>query len=487
MNFIPPQDETRLRAAASGVLPNGKPVVVNADGTVSVVAAVTQALGSDQVAASTAGVRPHAAMDTVNNRLVLIYAGTSSYGTAVVGTISGTSISFGTPEVFAAVDSEQYPAICFDAKAEKVVIAIKDASGSGRKSESLTGTVDPSDNSISFGTKVQIDGSNNISHINLVYDVNAEKCVIAYTTSGNAYARVITISGTDLSYGTRDEIEAFSGIGSQDNSLCYDSNQNKVIISYGVPSGSNVVAGRSRVGTVSGTDISFGDAQDFSSSNPTGIVATFDSNSNAVVISYQIISSGSQGPLKVRAGTVSGTSISYGTEVQVTSNDTRQSFINFDASANKSLVAYNDGTNSEDGYYAEITVSGNSITASTPVVFQATQAARHTNVIYDPTSAQSIISYQHTSNSNKPTCNIYRFASTNITAENYIGMSSGGQVASGSSATVDIIGTVNEDQSSLTAGQSYFVQTDGTIGLTADDPSVFAGTAISATKLLVKT
>ena len=38
MNFIPPQDETRLRAAASGVLPNGRPVVVNADGTVSVVA-----------------------------------------------------------------------------------------------------------------------------------------------------------------------------------------------------------------------------------------------------------------------------------------------------------------------------------------------------------------------------------------------------------------------------------------------------------------
>jgi len=31
------------------------------------------------------------------------------------------------------------------------------------------------------------------------------------------------------------------------------------------------------------------------------------------------------------------------------------------------------------------------------------------------------------------------------------------------------------------------VQTDGTIGLTAGSPSVFAGTAISATKLLVKT
>jgi len=30
------------------------------------------------------------------------------------------------------------------------------------------------------------------------------------------------------------------------------------------------------------------------------------------------------------------------------------------------------------------------------------------------------------------------------------------------------------------------VQTDGTIGLTAGSPSVFAGTAISATELVVK-
>ena len=39
---------------------------------------------------------------------------------------------------------------------------------------------------------------------------------------------------------------------------------------------------------------------------------------------------------------------------------------------------------------------------------------------------------------------------------------------------------------SLTAGQSYYVQTDGTLSTTAGNPSVFAGTAVSATKLIVK-
>ena len=55
-----------------------------------------------------------------------------------------------------------------------------------------------------------------------------------------------------------------------------------------------------------------------------------------------------------------------------------------------------------------------------------------------------------------------------------------------------ITGTQNDSvqqystSTSLTAGQSYFVQTDGTISTTAGTPSVFAGTAVSATKLIVK-
>ena len=76
--------------------------------------------------------------------------------------------------------------------------------------------------------------------------------------------------------------------------------------------------------------------------------------------------------------------------------------------------------------------------------------------------------------------------SVTLTSENYIGIASGGTYADTAEATIDVVGTVNKDQSGLTAGQTYFVQTDGTLGTTADDPSVVAGTAISATELIVK-
>ena len=75
----------------------------------------------------------------------------------------------------------------------------------------------------------------------------------------------------------------------------------------------------------------------------------------------------------------------------------------------------------------------------------------------------------------------------NLTSENYIGISTGGTYADGSNATVKIIGNTSDEQSGLTAGQAYYVQTDGTLGTTPATPSVFAGTALSATKMIVKT
>jgi len=77
------------------------------------------------------------------------------------------------------------------------------------------------------------------------------------------------------------------------------------------------------------------------------------------------------------------------------------------------------------------------------------------------------------------------YTSTNLTSENYIGIAKGA-AADGTSAVVQTGCSINDAQSGLTAGQAYYVQADGTLGLTAADPSVLAGTAVSATKLIVK-
>ena len=95
----------KLNAIASGALPNGKPVVVNADGTVSVVAetSVSQSVGTPVVFEAATTRDMSSTFDSTNNKVVISYkdSGNASKGTAVVGTVSGTSISFGTTVVFA--------------------------------------------------------------------------------------------------------------------------------------------------------------------------------------------------------------------------------------------------------------------------------------------------------------------------------------------------------------------------------------------------
>ena len=74
---------------------------------------------------------------------------------------------------------------------------------------------------------------------------------------------------------------------------------------------------------------------------------------------------------------------------------------------------------------------------------------------------------------------------TNLTADTYIGISNGAY-ADGTTATIQLVGSTDDAQSGLTAGETYYVQTDGTLSTTPDIPEVEAGYAISPTEIVIK-
>ena len=189
-----------------------------------------------------------------------------------------------------------------------------------------------------------------------------------------------------------------------------------------------------------------------------------------------------------RVGTVSGTSISFGDPTALSSGKITSNYSPvFDAGIERIVVAYNNNTDTS-GEVVSASISGSTISFDTALVF-STDSSEQTSAVFDTVANNVAIAFNDAGNSEYGTSVVFQpaYSSTNLTAENYIGISTGGTYASGSNATIKIIGNTSNEQSSLTAGQSYFVQTDGTLGLTADDPSVFAGTAVLATKLLVKT
>ena len=105
---------------------------------------------------------------------------------------------------------------------------------------------------------------------------------------------------------------------------------------------------------------------------------------------------------------------------------------------------------------------------------------------YDSHNERMFFAFGDAGDSNKGKGVVLRNAvPTNITSENFIGFAED-TVATGQPVTINTKGAIDENQSSLTPAQQYFVQTDGTLGTSAGSPSVVAGTAVTATKLIVK-
>ena len=480
-------------AVASGTLSNGDTVVVNSDGTVSAVGSSTQYTNTGTVGSETTfdsgSLTKYisAVFDSNSNKVVLCYSdqNNSYYGTAIVGTVSGTSISFGTPVVFESVGTDDGTPAVFDSNSNKVVIGYRKSS----RGYAIVGTV--SGTSISFGTAVQFSSgdaipvNSNGTTSTATFDSNSNKVVFVYRNDSNYGTAVVgTVSGTSISFGSETVFESAS-ISTSGAAATFDSNSNKVVVVYG--DGGNSTYGTAVVGTVSGTSISFGTAVVFNAASTDNVAVAFDSNANKVVVAYN--DGGNSNYLTAIVGTVSGTSISFGSETVLARYPSYPSLM-FDSTSGKITLAFTNGSDQGSGHIYVGEVSGTSISFGTSVEFNTFDATRQIGHTYDSNANKYVIAYNEdpgtsSRNGQATVFTITQSTVSNLTAENYIGISDG-DYANSATATIQIVGSVDDAQSSLTPGQSYYVQGDGTLSTTADSPSVFAGTAVAATKLIVK-
>jgi len=440
----------------------------------------TQAVGTSVTMNSGSTTGFAAAFDSSTGKVVIAFSdgADSNKGKAIVGTVdaANNSISFGSEVTFqdSEITGDEMDCV-FDSNANKVVIFYTDTnnpSTDDRTGTAIVGTV--SGTSISFGTKAAFE-SGKTKYIVSTFDSNSNKVVVAYEDDDNSdygTAAVGTISGTDISFGTP---VVFDSQATEFQGISFDSTANKVVIAY--RDFGTSIEGRAVVGTVSGTSISFGSTVSFTSASADFFSPVYDSANNKTVIFYRDANNSDHGTAKV--GTVSGTSISFGSAVVFNAGNSRFIRAIYDSNAGKILVLFNDTANSNRPTIIIGTVSGTSISfGSETVVMDVEGATINPAVAFDSTNNKVVLSYIDTTGSDNGMAQVVQLAYDNTTRAN---------IADGGNASVDIIGSVVDNQNSLTTGQQYFVQNDGTISTTADSPSVLAGTAISATELLVKT
>ena len=445
-----------IEATATATIASKKPVILNSAGTVTEVVESSDSAGSATVFESATSSFIATTFDSSNNKVVVAYrdAGNSNYGTAAVGTVSGDTISYGTPVVFESGATE-WCAATFDSSNNKVVIAYRDEDNSNYGT-GVVGTV--SGTSISFGTPVVFSSSSTM-RIAATFDTNNNAVAIAYVDFGNSEygtAVVGTVSGTAISFGTP---VVYESAATSWTAATFDTSYNRNVIAYMDDANSDY--GTVQLGVISGTSFIFGGSPIvFATAATTYIAATYDSNLEKVVIAYRDDGNSMYGTAIV--GTVTGSyTMTFGTEVLFEADRSDYISAAFDSSNNKAVIGYQDPNNSDYGTAIVGTVSGTTISFGTAVVFEAA-GTQNIAVTFDSNENKTVIAYTDVGNSNYGTGLVFSVGSTNLTANNFVGIADAG-ISTSATGTIVVQGGTIAGMSGLTTGGKYYVQDDGTL------------------------
>jgi len=388
------------------------------------------------------------AYDPITENFVSVWRGTDNNGYLLVFSIasSGSTITLGSVTIFSG-DAILEPKIaCGNTSGNSFgnAVVVWHKSSTGEAGEIKLFNIEANKNvvartSSSFNT-------NATSNLDIGYDPDTDRFLVVYrdenNNSGYATCKVVEVANNTGVNSSTLATGASTNIGSNDvskmNTLAYDTAANKMVVFYW--SGSRNYA---RVGTITGgstNSISFGSEAQISSTNAVDgtnlLVATFDTTTNKIVVFYKLTNNAFA---KAKTGTVSGTSISF------SSNEDDDASVSVDIARLSVSLAYD--------------------TSISAIIYSFTEDAGNDNAIAGKLKTGNL--------------------TTDLTTTNYIGIADAAYT-NGQTATVQTQGAIDDAQSSLTIGSKYYVQSDGTIGTSAGVPSVEAGLAVSATKLLVK-
>jgi hypothetical protein len=168
--------------------------------------------------------------DSIANKFVIIFTTILDNGTVIVGSLSGSTISFGTPVVN--YQNPEDADACFDSTNGKVVIVYRDRVQ--LYLFCMVGTV--LDMSISFNAKVSVQANNSFSTPSCIYISETNKIIIGYgyTINSNTIAavKIGDISAGQISLGYVINIDTSITDVFTSVSCAYDAQAQKLISLY---------------------------------------------------------------------------------------------------------------------------------------------------------------------------------------------------------------------------------------------------------------
>ncbi len=493
-----------ITAVASGALANGDTVILKSDGKVEVVASTSYSesipTGSETQFHNGMFNYFSSASDPLDStKFVLAFqntvAGSNQYYMGVlVGTVSGTTLTFGTTYYLSEYNAKT-PSVAYDPNTSgKIIIAYRgDAAPNADDVRVLAATV--SGSTLSFGSVYSPTGTTNGYDPKVAFDPNTTGSFAIAFRDENHYGTVVagTISGTTLTFGTATDFTTYAvnyylnyPYNTQTIAIQFDPNNvGKFAVAYSKASNGY---GYSIIGTVSGTTVTYGSETAFNSAACGNLsLSMIKKKDSDFAICYQDTSRLSHTRI-INSSATSIDTVASAVATATTGSHSRSPEMVFDENSYKCIIYYINGSDSVI-VVGEVSSSSNTLTFGTPVNIDTAnnEDAHALNFLGGLEEFGKFFIAYRDGTSNDGQCRLGQIATTynNLTADNFIGIADAAY-ADTATATIQVVGATDDAQSGLTVGSKHYVQNDGSLSTTAASPSVYAGLALSATSLLIK-
>ena len=478
-------------ATASGSIANGKTVILNADATVSAAATseVAAATGSLQAVpmASNIYTQPQDAVWISNTKYVSFWLQwNNNLGAyAQVGTVSGTTITFGSVTQVATDRTDWSWISCDYDKVNEVVIYMLGNSGGRCYGATVSGTtITESSTNGQYGE--------NLASGQIVSDQKGGFMSCYIRNDGlDQYVRAGTYNSSgDITLGTA--AGGDNGYASQVyrnmSSLAYSPDDDKWVAVFSKASGTYQT--RFSIATRSGTTATQPAAPSGYNSGA-GVNCIFYDTKNKYFVQLNRKNGSGAQTLRLMTINAAGNGVDVGNTIDTFDDQDQDDFMvgAYSKASGKGYVFFHDteGTSS----MRLLTITLPSLPTGTPTktaesVGTASDIAKMGGLAISDDG--KILTQQR--GGGTPYYNYNRIKqeniiSTNLTTTNFIGFSAD-NYTDGQTVKIKTVGNTDANSSGLIPATKYYVQRGGELGATAGDPSVYAGLALNSTTIAIK-
>ena len=465
---------------ADGSISQGDTVVLQSNGTVAAGQSFSDSTGSAQEVAGTNDRNNAVVYHTGEDRVVVFYTDSSnSYAMGRAGSISGKTITWGTATTIDSTSS-MYPVnAIYDSVNNKIVLAYRDEGYAKNYLRLIT----LSGSTISVGTRYEIGSYGTASQIGLSFDPTYNVVVfVCNNSSGYAIAQTFDASngtfGTDENLYTTNNVYFFtvnyySSIDRHIATFAGTSNQSRYsILQITAASGANITF----TGSGSGATLSSSVSQ-----NDINYVTYYDAENDRLVELYVNSSSPYQGKAVAHQFSTSTKTAS----TSIVNIDGTNPLVSlqggYNAYAKKGIVIHRNDNSPYANHWrsVEVDVSGDTVTIGSSRSIGNDYISNTPGVAEDPDTKQTIFVREENS-VNDLDAFVVQISYSNVTAADFIGLAADA-ISDTASGDINVKGGINEAQSGLTIGSDYYVQDNGTLSTTTS--TVKVGKAITATTI----